>query len=122
MMTGWISADREAVIPVTVQGLTGHTTIEAVIDTGFTDYFTLPTSTVSELQLPFREAVEFTLGDGNLVVFKTYTLVMVWDESEISIPVLASEGGSLIGMSLLYGYRVVLDVIDGGVVTVERRP
>ncbi len=122
MITGWISADREAVIPVVVQSVAGQTTtIEAVIDTGFTDYFTLPASMIAELQLPSREGVEFTLADGNFVMFQTYTLVVVWDGLEKSIPVLATEGGSLVGMSLLYGYRVVMDVIDGGSVTVERR-
>jgi len=36
--------------------------------------------------------------------------------------VMATEDVSLIGMSLLYGYRVILDVVDGGLVTIEARP
>ena len=34
----------------------------------------------------------------------------------------AGDGGPLIGIALLYGSRVTLDVVDGGGVTVEELP
>lgn len=123
MITGQINADREAVIPLVLRSAAGQEMLlEAVIDTGFTDFLTLPPTLIASLQLPFREAVEFTLADGNVVAFETYTATVVWDGQEKNAFVLSSDGGPLVGMSLLYGYRVILDVIDGGLVTVEARP
>lgn len=123
MIAGQINADREAVIPLVVRSASGQERpLEAVIDTGFTDFLTLPPSLIASLQLPFWEAVEFTLGDGSTVAFATHIAIVVWDGQDREVLVLASEGGPLVGMSLLYGYRVVIDVVDGGIVTVEPRP
>lgn len=122
MIVGRVSADREAVIPVVIQGRSGQTiTLEAVIDTGFTGYLTLRPSVIAELQLPFRESVDFTLGDGNIVTFATYTASVIWDDQERNAFALASESGPLVGISLLYGSRVVMDIVDGGTVEITRR-
>lgn len=120
MIMGQINADREAVISLVLRSASREeVTIEAVIGTGFSDYLTIPKSLVASLKIPFREAVEFTLADGNSVAFETYALTVIWNGRERSILVLASEGGPLAGMSLLYGYRLVMDVVDGGGVTIE---
>ena len=122
MMTGEINADREAELRLTVSDAAGRATeIKAVIDTGFTDYLTLPPELIASLNLPFRELNEFVLADGNVVAFPTYTATVIWDGAEKSLLVLASDGGPLIGMSLLYGYRVIMDVVDGGSVTIEAK-
>ena len=120
MITGEINADREAEIPLIIQGDDGRETeIKAVIDTGFTGYLTLPPGLITSLHLAFRELTEFVLADGSIVAFETYTATVVWDGAEKSVLVLASDGGPLVGMSLLYGYRVIMDVVDGGTVTIE---
>ena len=43
---------------------------------------------------------------------------MEWPEAPRS----GAAGGSLVGMSLLYGNRVVLDVVEGGEVLIEPLP
>ncbi|MGI4791360.1 MAG: hypothetical protein ACRYFS_21235 [Janthinobacterium lividum] len=122
MITGEINADREAEIRLTVHDAAGREAeFKAVIDTGFTDYLTLPPALIASLQLVFRESAEFVLADGNAVAFETYTASVIWDGIEKTVLVLASEGGPLVGMSLLYGYRVIMDVVDGGVVTIEAK-
>ena len=40
-------------------------------------------------------------------------------EAVIKVAVAASEVDPLIGMSLLYGFRVQIDVVEGGVVAIE---
>ncbi len=123
MITGEINADREAEIPLNIKSADGRETeIRAVIDTGFTDYLTLPPRVITSLRLVFRELNEFVLADGNVVAFESYTATVIWDGAEKSLIVLASEGGPLLGMSLLYGYRVIMDVVDGGSVTIEAKP
>ncbi len=48
MMRGFISGDREAVLRLRVRGPGGREeTVEAVIDTGFNGYLTLPISLIS---------------------------------------------------------------------------
>ena len=122
MITGQISADREAVIPVPIFDSTGlQRQVDAVIDTGFTDFLTLPPELIASLRLAFREAVEFVLGDGSPVQFDTYAATVLWDGQQKSVLVLASDGGPLVGMSLLYGFRVFMDVVDGGIVTIEAK-
>lgn len=78
MMTGEINADREAEIPLKIQGADGRETeIKAVIDTGFTDYLTLPPEVITSLRLAFRELNEFVLADGNVVAFESYTATVI---------------------------------------------
>ena len=37
------------------------------------------------------------------------------------VQVLATDGDAVLGMSLLYGYRVIIDIVDGGFVTIEAK-
>ena len=120
MIYGEVNANQEAIIPLQVRGQNGRTEkINAALDTGFTGFLTLPPALVTALRLPFRETSEFTLGDGNNVAFNVHVVTALWDGQEREVFVLAAEGGPLVGMSLLYGFRLTVDVVDGGVVTIK---
>ena len=55
MIEGVVNANYEPVISLSVQGPSGQKReIEAVVDTGFNGFLTLPPALVSELGLPFR--------------------------------------------------------------------
>jgi len=123
MIIGQINSHTEAVIPVSIRDATGQTRIlDAIIDTGFSGYLSLPVATTSALQLMFLEARVFSLGNNMQVNFDIYEAVLVWDGQERDILVLASEAHPLVGMSLLKGFCVMIDVIDGGEVRIEARP
>ena len=123
MIRGEVKANREAIIPLQVRGQNGQTeNIEAALDTGFTGFLTLPPSLVTALQLPSWGSSQFTLGDGNTVVFDVYIATILWDGQEREVYALEAEGGPLVGMSLLYGFRLTADVVDGGPVTIEALP
>jgi len=47
---------------------------------------------------------------------------VIWDGKVQRIDINASETAPLIGMSLLYGYRVQFDAIEGGIVTIQALP
>ena len=112
----------EAVVPVIIQDNTGRSqTLNAVIDTGFSNYLTLPSAMITTLQLRFAESRAFSLGDNKKVNFDLYEAVLLWDGDECDIVVLASDTFPLIGMSLLKDFRLFVDVIDGGEVRIERR-
>lgn len=120
MLTGRITAEREAVVRFQVLGPAGQATaVEAVIDTGFDGYLTLPAVLIRDLDLPFLGTTTATLGDGNSVSMALHLASVAWEEEPGEVLVLAAEGGVLAGMALLAGNRVILDVEEEGAVTIE---
>jgi clan AA aspartic protease len=120
MITGVVTPYREAVIRLRVRGPAGNEEeVEAVIDTGFNRFLTLPSSLISLLGLPFEASTQATLADGRAVPMDYYRASVLWDGQDRAILVLAAEGGPLVGMSLLYGYDLRMRVVDGGLVTIE---
>ena len=77
MMTGVVTAAREAVLQVHVQGPAGQTTLEAVLDTGFTGFLTLPMAVVMTLGLPFAGTARATLSDGSEVAIGVFAATVV---------------------------------------------
>ena len=123
MMTGMITAHREAALPIIVRGLHGQEEhVEAVIDTGFNGFMVLPNLLVATLGLPYHTHTMATLADGTTVTLAIYKAPLVWHGYDRRVYVLTAEGGPLLGMALLHGNRGTLDVVDGGRVTVEALP
>ena len=122
MIKGKITAYQEAVVELEVGGLDSSAKIEAVIDTGFTGYLTLPSALINRLNLQQAGEQRAILGDENRVVLKRYVAKVLWHGAERDVFVLQAEGGPLIGMSLLYGSRLILDVVTDGNVTIDALP
>lgn len=119
MITGKITANREAIIELEVIGSNQRREkVEAVIDTGFNGYLTLPNNLIRYLNLQRAGSRHVTLGDGNVVVLDVYLAMVLWHGQQREVLALQADGGSLIGMSMLYGNRVMLEVIDDGDVTI----
>lgn len=119
MITGKITVHQEAVIELEVGSSNQSEKIEAVIDTGFTGYLTLPSALVSRLNLQQAGEQRAILGDENRVVLKRHIAKVLWHGAERNVYVLQAEGGPLVGMSLLYGSRLILDVVTDGNVTID---
>ena len=120
MITGKITANREAIIELEVIGSNQkREKVEAVIDTGFNGYLTLPNDLINYLKLQRAGSRRAALGDGNIVVLDMYLAKVLWHGQEQDVLALQADGGPLIGMSLLYGSRLVLEVIDNGDVTID---
>ncbi len=94
-------------------------TIDAVIDTGFTGFLTLPFSLLINLNLSAYRREQGILGDGSTCIFDVYRGFVIWDGELQQIDINESETSPLVGMSLLYGYRIQLDAIEGGTVTIQ---
>ncbi len=120
MITGQVTPDREAVIPVEVRGTEEQQEgFTAVLDTGFTEYLTLSSETIARLGLKQVHTAQVVLGDGSEVQIPVYRVEVIWHDQWRLIYVHATEGGALVGMSLLYGSVLRIRVIDGGEVTME---
>jgi clan AA aspartic protease len=123
MMIGVVTANREATIRLMVAGPDQRQEAsEVVIDTGFNGFLTLPSHVVRALNLPFVGNRRAMLGDGRSVVLDLDLATVMWNEEQREVLVLQTEGGPLIGMSLLYGYRVVLHVVENGDVIIDALP
>jgi clan AA aspartic protease len=125
MITGTVTADLEATIRLKLRvSVTNgqEQEIEAVVDTGFNGFLTLPSALISSFGLPTRGSRQATLADGQTVRLDVYRATIIWDGQPRDVLVLAAEGGPLVGMSLLQGFRLTVDVADGGSVTIEALP
>lgn len=94
--------------------------MRAVIDTGFTDWLTIPTSVAEHLGLPVRGSVDAELADGSVEQLPIHRMRVSWHGR--TRPVRAYEVTSdeaLIGMSLLRGNRLTVDSVPGGAVLIE---
>ena len=122
MITGRVNADEEAVIVLVVRGPDQQEVeIECVIDTGYNGTLALSPEVIQVLVLPPRGSRLVMLADGNEVILSVFQAVIAWDGQEREVQVLEAEGGSVLGMALLRGYRLTVDVEDGGLVTIEKR-
>jgi len=120
MITGVVTDDRQAVVHLTVRGPAGQEQeIEAIIDTGFDGSLSLPSSVVNRLGLPWRRRGRALLADGSESVFDIYEATVDWDGEAQRIPVDQAETVPLVGMSLLEGYELTVQVQRGGNVTVR---
>lgn len=123
MITGVVNINGEAIIRIVVGNLGKQMLVlDALIDTGYTGYLTLPPPTIAELNLPWRGSEEGILGDGSTQMFDVYSATVIWDGEFRTIKVNESDTDSLLGVGLLYGYEVCIQTIDGGTVTIKALP
>ena len=92
------------------------------MDTGFSGFLALPLALITTLELIFVETRTYRIGNNQAVDFGLYMARVRWDERDRSVLVLATDAGCLVGMSMLHGYRLYVDVVDGGEVLIEARP
>ena len=119
-MYGVVNSLREATLRLVVGSSNGQRqSIDTVIDTGFSGFLSLPSTIITTLDLAWSASDIATLGDGSETIFDLYTATVIWDGQYRDIYVVESETEPLIGMSLLYGYRLQVDTIEGGIVKIE---
>jgi clan AA aspartic protease len=120
MMQGVVNLRREATLSIVVGSLSRQLqAINAVIDTGFSGFLTLPSEIIANLELSWSASDIVTLSDGSETLFDLYTGIVIWDGQYRDINLAESETEPLLGMALLYGYRLQVDAIEGGVIKIE---
>lgn len=120
MITGSVNARREAIIHVAVHGKQDQVRdVDAVIDTGYTGFLILPPQTVEELELTYLGRMQCTLANGAKEDFEVYSATVTWDGQERLIEVDVTNADPLVGMLLLDGYKLEIQVQPGGLVKIE---
>ena len=122
MITGVVRA-REARIRLRIRGpRRREQEIEAVIDTGYTSGLTLPPALVAALGLRWHSVGRGILEDGRTCLFDVYEAKVVWDRRERRVLVDEADTDPLVGMGLLTGYELKVQVRSRGKVTIKRLP
>lgn len=119
MMQGKVNRHREATLRLVVRGQGAEQEIEAVIDTGFDGYLTLPAGVIAALGLRWRSRGGALLADGSGSIFEIYEGTVLWDGSARRILIHGVETMPLLGMGLLEGYALRIEVRQGGSVVID---
>lgn len=120
MIEGIVNTNLEATISLTIcETSSPERKIVAVVDTGFDGFLTLPPAVVSDLNLAWRMCGRAMLADGSEILVDIFETTVIWNGSPCRIVVDSSDTVPLIGMALLKGYELTIQVFDGGTVTIE---
>jgi clan AA aspartic protease len=112
--------DRRPMIPLDLLAPDGQQVeIEAVLDTGFSGFLSLPVPLVNALALPFLNYFRAFLADGSSVRLSVHAAAILWDDDERDVEVLATGRQPLIGTAILDGHDVTIEFMEGGPVTIE---
>ncbi|MBM4039133.1 MAG: clan AA aspartic protease [Planctomycetes bacterium] len=120
MITGRVTADHEARVRLQLRAADGSLrTVEVVIDTGFTEFLALPPDQIAALGLTPEGLQEIFLADGSPALLLGYEAAARWHDAEVTVEVLEVDGDALIGMSLLEGSLLTMEVARDGAVRIE---
>ena len=119
-MTSGVVVRGEARIPLTVRGPSGPDhAIEAVIDTGYTASLSLPPSLIAAMALRWQGIGRAALADGSECLFDVFEAEIVWDGRPRRVFVDEADTDPLVGMGLLSGYKLTIEVRAEGSVEIE---
>lgn len=79
MMQGRVNQNCEAMLSIAIRNVDTIKSIDAVIDTGFSGFLTLPSGIIAELDLTWKGRDIATLGDGTSCIFEVYIASVIWD-------------------------------------------
>jgi clan AA aspartic protease len=121
MITGTVNSDFEPIISLSLRCADGEVfTQEAIVDTGFNGWLSLPPEAIAELNLRWKRRGRAILGDGSECVFNVYEATVIWDGEPRIIPVDEADSDPLVGMSLMQGYQLTIQVAEDGDVELRR--
>lgn len=123
MIPGVVNTDLVATVHLLVRGPGGQEEdIEAVIDTGFNGFLTLSPVLVQRLALPHLGQSRVLLANGQEEILDLYEVTLLWDGEWQTVETDAADTDALVGMALLNGYSLSVQVVAGGPVVIEALP
>jgi clan AA aspartic protease len=122
VISGIVQSD-EGRIRLIVQGPEGREQeIEGVIDTGYTASLSLPSAVVTALGLRWQTFDRGILADGSECLFDVFEAEVVWDGKVRRLLIDEADADPLIGMALMRGYELKMQIRNRGKVTIKRLP
>lgn len=123
MMTGAVNSALDATLSITVHGTAGQSVqVDAVIDTGYSGFLTLPRSTIAALGLAWLCRQQSQMADGSIRILDVFMATVIWDGQPCLVEVEDLGLHSLIGMNLMHGFDLRIQVKVGGSVSLAALP
>ena len=120
MITGQVSNDREAIITLEILGPQEQkTAVQAILDTGYDGEISLPGELIRQIGLSSAGFRRGMLADGSTVVLSAFLGTLMWHGRQRDVLVAQVDDTPLVGMGLLHGSRLLIDVIPDGTVSIE---
>ncbi len=118
-MDGVVNAGREPVVPLGLSAGASVRIVDALIDTGFTGWLTLPPDIVAEMDLRSAGTSYGVLADGQEVALDAYYVTVMLDGTPRRVIAQVAPPPVLAGMELFDGYLICIEDSFGGSVTVR---
>jgi clan AA aspartic protease len=123
MMKGIVTEDLEPQLRLAVLDVGGRSTdVETIIDTGFNGFLTLPPALIEQLGLRWLCRQDGELADGTVQAFDVYVATVGWDGQLLEVEVDAADAQPLIGMALMRGLELRIEVVPGGAAVLTAIP
>ena len=95
--------------------------INAVVDTGYNGYLVLPPELATELELPYAYRGWAVMANAEEVHFDIHNTTVLWDGQPIYVEADMIGDTPLVGMGLLEGHNLNIDVDIGGRVLIRTK-
>ena len=123
MIRGVVNARLEAVVYLRVRGSGGvESDLDVIVDSGFTASLALPVTGVTALGLTRQSGGTAVLADGSVRQFDICAAEVEWGGVWRTLLVSAVGNEPLLGMRLLAGHKLVVEVVPGGLVEILPLP
>ena len=121
MIRGRMAEDGEAaIVPIAIMDSDNRLwPVEAVIDTGFIGDLALPSSIIRRLGLTRSGSINFILANGEPARMNIYRGNILWHEQIRNVVIAQADDIPLIGIKLLSGNRITMDISPNGEVIIE---
>ena len=121
MIAGVVNSRYEFRICVPVLSRDGaERGIDAVLDTGFSGFLSLPRAVIDECGLTWRTFGRAVLADNRVETFDLYDAILMLDGRPKHIAVYAIEGTPLLGVNSFVDFSLRVRIQVGGRVELER--
>ena len=122
MIESRINDRYEPIITITLTTPEGASMeVEAVIDTGFNGFLSLPAELVEELGFPLLYSSRAFLADDRQVTLQTHQATINWDGQSRTVRASASGTTALVGMRSMEQHQLEMDVRREGAVRISRQ-
>ena len=122
MKIGTVDSSGEALVPLTVEGLGSggqQRDITALLDTGFNGFLALPPALIGELDLEQISREQYMTAGGTMHFTGVYEAVVVFGERRLLVDEIVEAAEPLVGVGLLWEFKVCLGYREDGDVTLE---
>ncbi len=123
MMQGQVNNKYQAVISLTMYTPNGSeiTFADVLIDTGSDAEVVASASAIQLLGLYYLEPTDLRQVDDEVVTVASFIGEVSWNGSRKEVKVICTGESLLIGMGLLRGHQMNMDIRPGGLVQIEQR-